>query len=96
MASLIYARRALRSFERLVDFAEDRGITPSTVVDVITDAVSVLARHPLIGRVAEHPFRELVISHGKSGYIALYRYDQAADRVIVVAIRAQREAGYRS
>ena len=65
------------------------------VVDVIADAVEVLARHPLIGRLAEHAMRELVISRGKTGYIALYDYDADDDRVVILALRAQREAGYR-
>lgn len=96
MASLIYAKRAFDDLERLVTFAEERGATPADVLDVISDAISILARHPLIGRIVEHSLRELVISRGRSGYIALYDYDQTADRVVVLAIRAQREAGYRT
>lgn len=38
--------------------------------------------------------RELVIGFGDSGYVALYRYDQAADAVYVLAFRHQKEAGY--
>ncbi|HSS05719.1 MAG TPA: type II toxin-antitoxin system RelE/ParE family toxin, partial [Rhodanobacteraceae bacterium] len=38
--------------------------------------------------------RELVISRGHSGYIALYSYEQLEDTVLVLAIRHQREAGY--
>ncbi|MGE0401110.1 MAG: type II toxin-antitoxin system RelE/ParE family toxin [Kofleriaceae bacterium] len=95
MASLIYARRAFQDLDRLVTFAEERGLAPSAVVDVISDAISILERHPLIGRVAEHALRELVVSRGKSGYIALYDYDPAADRIVILAIRAQREGGYR-
>jgi plasmid stabilization system protein ParE len=39
--------------------------------------------------------RELVISHGESGYVALYEHAPAEDLVRIVAIRHQREAGYR-
>ena len=56
----------------------------------------VLARHPLIGRPAEKGLHELLISRGKSGYAALYRYLEAADVVLVLALRHQREAGYQS
>lgn len=38
--------------------------------------------------------RELVISRGRSGYVALYRYLPRRDRIDVLAIRRQREAGY--
>lgn len=37
--------------------------------------------------------RELVISRGKTGYIALYRYDEIRDVARVLAIRHQRELG---
>jgi hypothetical protein len=49
---------------------------------------------PRIGRPAEQGLRELVISRGKTGYVALYRYDATADRVLVLALRHQPEAGY--
>jgi hypothetical protein len=38
----------------------------------------------------------LVISHGKTGNIALYEYSPIEKLVRVVAIRHQREVGYRS
>lgn len=38
--------------------------------------------------------RELIISEGKTGYIALYAYEQFHDIILVLAIRHQREAGY--
>jgi plasmid stabilization system protein ParE len=60
-------------------------------MSVIHDAVTVLRRHPLIGREAEEGFRELVISVGKTGYVALYDYDARDDSVLVHAIEHQRE-----
>jgi hypothetical protein len=39
--------------------------------------------------------RELVISHGASGYLALYRHDAAPGVVRILRLRHQREAGYR-
>jgi plasmid stabilization system protein ParE len=47
-----------------------------------------------MGRSVEQGLRELVISQGKSGYVALYSYEREADVVLVLAIRHQREAGY--
>ncbi|MBB5274336.1 hypothetical protein HNR26_000374 [Rhizobium rosettiformans] len=38
--------------------------------------------------------RELVIPFGETGYVALYRYDEEADLVYILAFRHQREAGY--
>jgi plasmid stabilization system protein ParE len=71
----------------------DPGAAPGTY-DLIASAIDVLASHPLIGRPAEHGYRELVISRGKSGYLALYDYVTDDDVVIILAIRHQREAGY--
>ena len=48
----------------------------------------------LIGRPAEHGLRELVISRGRTGYIALYSFETAQDCILILAVRHQREAGY--
>lgn len=41
-----------------------------------------------------HGHRELIISRGRGGYLARYVFDAARQRVIVLGIRHQREAGY--
>ena len=61
--------------------------------DILLDGLPILEKHPLIGRVVEKGYRELVISRGRSGYLALYRYDAETDRAIIHAIRHQREQG---
>jgi plasmid stabilization system protein ParE len=48
-----------------------------------------------IGRPVSQGLRELVISRGKSGDCAVYDYDEQNDMVLVLALRHQREAGYR-
>lgn len=53
-----------------------------------------LSNHPLIGRTVAGELRELVISYGKTGYVALYRFLPAQDQVRIVAIRHQRELDY--
>jgi plasmid stabilization system protein ParE len=37
--------------------------------------------------------RELVISRGKSGYVALYSYERNSDTILILTIRHQREVG---
>jgi plasmid stabilization system protein ParE len=54
----------------------------------------VLETNPLIGRPAESGKRELVIGRRSHGYVALYRYVAEIDTVFVLAVRAQREAGF--
>jgi plasmid stabilization system protein ParE len=61
----------------------------------IVDALDVLETNPLIGRPAPGDTRELIIGRGARGYVALYRYVERPDTVFVLAVRSQREAGYR-
>ena len=60
----------------------------------IIAAVAVLETNPLIGRPASNDQRELVIGRGSHGYVARYRYVTTVDTVFVLALRAQREAGF--
>lgn len=95
MARVIYAAPALADLDRLTDFLVQTDATAALeTVGLITEAMQVLENHPLIGRPAEQGLRELVISRGKSGYLALYSYELDQDAVLVLAIRHQREAGY--
>ena len=95
MARVALAGGAQADLDRLFEFlvAGDANATP-TVIDLVLDALSILERHPVIGRPAERGLRELVISRGRSGYVALYEYFEAEDTVLVVALKHQREAGY--
>lgn len=61
---------------------------------LIRHATTILEAHPLIGRPVELGLRELVISSGKTGYVALYRFRSAAQLILILAVRHQREAGY--
>jgi plasmid stabilization system protein ParE len=95
LARVIYAERALSDLGRLTEFLLQ--VEPAAAletVDLITEAVQVLENHPLIGRSTEQQLRELVISRGKSGYVALYSYELEQDTVLVLSVRHQREAGY--
>lgn len=95
MAQIIYSRGALADLERLTDFL--LGSAPAAAletVDLIFEAVEVLTNHPFIGRPTETELRELIISRGKSAYLALYSYEESEDTVLVLAVRHSREAGY--
>lgn len=65
-------------------------------IDEIIKAIDVLEHNPLIGRPVPVDLRELVIGRRSRGYVALYRYVEDLDTVFVLAIRAQKEAGYAS
>jgi plasmid stabilization system protein ParE len=64
-------------------------------ISTIIQAIAVLEQNPLIGRPAESDMRELIIGRRANGYVASYRYVVELDTVFVLAIRGQREAGYR-
>lgn len=63
-------------------------------IDGILHAMDVLADNPMIGRSLAEGLRELIVGRDARGYVALYRYLSEFDTVFVIAIRAQREAGY--
>jgi plasmid stabilization system protein ParE len=95
MARLSYSPRAYADLERLTLFLQDTEPTAAEeTLGLITEAVQILRRHPLVGRTVEERLRELVISRGRSGYIALYSYEPEHDAVLILAIRHQRETGY--
>lgn len=95
MARVEVSPRALRDLERLFDFVAATDPTRALAqLSSIRAAFEVLADHPLLGRVAEEGRRELVLSRGKYGYVAKYRWLPAEDVVLILAARHQREAGY--
>ena len=95
MAAVHYLPRALEDLERLREFLADKDVVAADeTIFLILDAMDVLVDHPLVGRPVGDGIRELVISRGRTGYVSLYHYDEPEDRVLVAAIRHQREAGY--
>jgi plasmid stabilization system protein ParE len=95
VARVVYAPNALNNLERAFEFlANDDPAVAGAAARAIRTAVSALEHHPLIGRPIASGLRELVISFGKTGYVALYRFVPARDEVRVLAIRHQRELDY--
>jgi plasmid stabilization system protein ParE len=94
VARVVLAEGAQADLDRLFEFlaAEDPPAA-GEAIDIVLDALDVLERHPLIGRPCEEGLRELVISRGHTGYVALYDFYEAEDVVLVLALRHQREAG---
>lgn len=95
MTRLVLAPRALADIERLTEFLlESDATAASATAEILIDGLSILKQHALVGRVIESGLRELVISRGRSGYVAIYRYDVASDTALILALRHQREGGY--
>lgn len=95
MSALHYEAGFLRDLDRIVAHLEahEADDIAARVADIL-ESLELLQRHPLIGRAAQPPRRELVIGQGSRGYVALYRYDPLDDMVVVLGLRAQREAGF--
>lgn len=97
MAQVIYTGEALDDIERAFVFLATRDLySANAAVSAIRDAISILSAHPLIGREMGGALRELVISFGNTGYLALYRFRPERDEVRVLALRHQRELDYRA
>lgn len=64
-------------------------------IEEIIQAIQILSSSPLIGRPVQDGKRELVIGRGSRGYVALYRYVPEMDTVFLLAVRSQRESGYK-
>jgi plasmid stabilization system protein ParE len=95
MARVEVSTRALRDLERLFDFlAQDDPVRARTQLLSVRRAFELLGDHPHLGRPAEEGRRELLLSRGRDGYAALYRWFPAQEVVMILAVKHQREAGY--
>jgi len=95
VAKVVYSARSLDHIDRAFQFLRDKN--PGAALNAVTaiqSAVEILAAHPLVGRRVEGELRELIISYGQSGYVALYRFVAPKDEVRILAIRHQRELGF--
>jgi plasmid stabilization system protein ParE len=97
LSRLIVTPGAARGLERCREFLVLKSPAASRrAAQAIIRQLEVLTTQPGIGRPLEDEpgLRELIVSFGDSGYVALYRYDQQLDTVFILAFRHQREAGY--
>jgi len=95
VAQIVLTDQAFAALDRLAEFLA--GSDPAAAFEtyeLVSEAIAVLKRHPAIGRPAGGILRELVISRGRSGYLALYDYSETEDTVFILGIRHQREEGY--
>jgi len=95
LARLVYSESPLGNIERAFEsLAQHDPNVATEAVKTIRDGIETLGDHPFIGRRIAGEIRELVISFGRTRYVALYRYLPAQDLIRVLAIRQQREIGY--
>ncbi|MFH1813899.1 MAG: type II toxin-antitoxin system RelE/ParE family toxin [Pseudomonadota bacterium] len=92
---MLAPERALEFSRLLAHPAAFEVRSPDTRLPEIVAGLDVLESNPMTGRPTAGDLRELVIGRDARGNVALYRYVQEIDTVFVLAIRSQREAGYR-
>ena len=96
MTRIELAPAVLDDFDRFFDHIAQ--LDPESVpehIDTILEVLQILTLSPLIGRPVRGGKRELVIGQASRGYVALYHYVAAIDTVFVLAVRSQREAGFK-
>ena len=95
MTRLVFAPQVAQDLKRLTEFLiHTDPQTANETVSVLIDGLGILKQHPLVGRTIEQDYRELVISRGRTGYVALYSYDATRNVALILAIRHQRESGF--
>lgn len=96
MSHLIWTPAALADVQRLYRFlASKNSDAARRAVKAIRGGVRILVYQPYAGRLVEDmdaEFREWPIDFGDGGYVAMYRLD--GDKVCILAVRHQKEAGF--
>lgn len=96
MTQVVLQEEVLEDFDRFLNHLLQHEVgNAAERIREITDALRVLETSPFIGRPTADGLRELVIGTGARGYVALYEYDPERDAAFVLAIRSQKEAGYK-
>lgn len=96
MTRVELAPEVLEDFDRFFDHLARFEVVdaPARIAEIV-QAIQILTHSPLIGWPVRGGKRDLVIGKDSRGYVALYRFLARIDTVFVLAIRSQREAGYR-
>jgi plasmid stabilization system protein ParE len=96
MTRIELAPEVLEDFDRIVDHLLRHEVEdiPARMAGIV-QALDILAHSPLIGRPAKAGRRELLIGRNARAYVALYRFVPEIDTVFVLALRSQREPGFK-
>ncbi|MEO7104767.1 MAG: type II toxin-antitoxin system RelE/ParE family toxin [Rhodoferax sp.] len=96
MTRIELAPEVFDDFDRFFDdiAQHDPSSAPERIGEIV-DAIQILTHSPQIGRPVKGGKRELVIGRAARGYVALYHYVEAIDTVFVLAVRSQREVGFK-
>jgi plasmid stabilization system protein ParE len=96
VATVVCSGRLLDDLARAV--LDARGASPAAahmMAGANAASLRALELNPMLGRRIAGDLRELVISSGATGLVALYRFVVVRDEVRVLALRRQLDLGYR-
>lgn len=94
MPRLILTSQAVDDLERVQQTLANKSQSAAERArQVIVEHLEKVQRHPTIYRpVPDRPYeRDIVIAFGSHGYVLRYRYEQGADRVVILRVWHQRE-----
>lgn len=96
MARIELVPEVLDDFDRFLEhlMQHEGGEAPVRMGEIL-QAIQILVGNPLIGRPVKGGKRELVIGADARGYVALYHFVPDIDTVFVLAVRHQREGGFK-
>lgn len=96
MTRIELAPEVFDDFDRFLDYiARHDPDSAAERIGEIVEAVQILSHSPQMGRPVKGGKRELVIGRASRGYVALYMYVAALDTAFVLAVRSQREHGFK-
>jgi plasmid stabilization system protein ParE len=97
MTRIELAPQVLDDIDRFIEHMErfDVAEIPRRIGEII-QALDILRHSPRIGRPVRGGQRELLIGRDSGAYVALYRHVADLDTVFILALRSQRERGFKS
>jgi plasmid stabilization system protein ParE len=97
MSQIIYSEQAQSDLNRLYLFLVDKDIEVAqrAMLEIDSSISKTLSKSPKICREIGFGLREFIINFGRSGYIALFDYNEHKDTVEILAIRHQLENDYK-
>ncbi len=96
MPQVIISLNASSNIRRIRRFYADRQVGDRAIAAIFS-SLRLLLSNPLAGRPMKKraELRERVIIFGNQGFVAFYKFDPDSDEITILAIRHQREDGYR-
>lgn len=92
MPHIKFSDKANTDLDRFEDFLlETAPEKVDEAIKTIFQGLKILKENAFVGTPQQYGFRKLVIPYGKNGYVAIYKYDDRLDLIVIETIRHMRE-----